>query len=103
MLIDRGYLSPLFADSDSHRVVLEEPRILLCDMNISAIAQLLPVLEAISGTGKPLLVRSDAPFHELARPVLRSIWRPTARHNRASSGMFQRKMIRLPRELATAT
>ncbi|KWK38884.1 molecular chaperone GroEL [Burkholderia stagnalis] len=55
-LIDRGYLSPLFVDSDSHRVVLEEPRILLCDMNISAIAQLLPVLEAISGTGKPLLV-----------------------------------------------
>ncbi|WP_126284930.1 chaperonin GroEL [Burkholderia stagnalis] len=55
-LIDRGYLSPLFVDSDSHRVVLEEPRILLCDMNISAIAQLLPALEAISGTGKPLLV-----------------------------------------------
>ncbi|KVD88309.1 molecular chaperone GroEL [Burkholderia ubonensis] len=55
-LIDRGYLSPLFVESDSHRVVLEEPRILLCDMNVSGIAQLLPVLEALSTTGKPLLV-----------------------------------------------
>ncbi|WP_175813519.1 chaperonin GroEL [Burkholderia contaminans] len=55
-LIDRGFLSPLFVDSESHRIVLDEPRILLCDMNISAIAQLLPVLEALSSTGKPLLV-----------------------------------------------
>lgn len=55
-LIDRGYLSPLFVESDSHRIVLDEPRILLCDINISAITQLLPVLEAVSATGKPLLV-----------------------------------------------
>lgn len=55
-LVERGYLSPLFVEADRHTVVLEEPRILLCDMNVGAIAQLLPVLEALSSTGKPLLV-----------------------------------------------
>ncbi|MFC0397328.1 chaperonin GroEL [Paraburkholderia rhizosphaerae] len=55
-LIERGYLSPLFVPADSHEVVLEEPRILLCDMNISSLAQLLPILEALSSTGKPLLL-----------------------------------------------
>ncbi|SAL87789.1 chaperonin GroEL [Caballeronia choica] len=55
-LIDRGYLSPLFVAPDDHEVVLEDPRILLCDMNISSVAQLLPVLEAVSGSGTPLLI-----------------------------------------------
>ncbi|AOJ73389.1 MULTISPECIES: chaperonin GroEL [Burkholderia] len=55
-LVERGYLSPLFVEPDSHHVVLEEPRILLCDMNVSGIGQLLPLLDALSSTGKPLLV-----------------------------------------------
>lgn len=55
-LLDRGYLSPLFVESESRKVALDEPRILLCDMNVSAIAQLLPVLEAITSIGKPLFV-----------------------------------------------
>ena len=54
--VDRGFLSPFFATTESRAVVLEEPWVLLCDATISSIAQLLPVLEAVSGTGKPLLV-----------------------------------------------
>jgi len=54
--VDRGFLSPFFATTESRAVVLEEPWVLLCDVTISSIAQLLPVLEAVSGTGKSLLV-----------------------------------------------
>jgi chaperonin GroEL len=55
-LLDRGLVSPLFLDEDRRDVVLDEPRVLLCDMNISSIAQLLPVLEAVMATSKPLFV-----------------------------------------------
>lgn len=55
-LIDRGCVSPLFLDEEHRDVVLDEPRVLLCDMSISSIAQLLPVLEAVMATGKPLFV-----------------------------------------------
>ncbi|MBN3752240.1 chaperonin GroEL [Paraburkholderia sp. Tr-20389] len=55
-LLDRGLVSPLFLSEDQRNVVLEEPRVLLCDMNISSIPQLLPMLEAVMGTGKPLFV-----------------------------------------------
>ncbi|MBU6489227.1 MAG: chaperonin GroEL [Burkholderiales bacterium] len=55
-LIDRGYLSPLFVESASGDVVLEEPRILLADMSITSLAHLLPVLEAVTASARPLLV-----------------------------------------------
>ena len=55
-LLDRGFVSPLFVDEDRRDVVLDEPRVLLCDLNVSSVAQLLPVLEAVMATGKPLLV-----------------------------------------------
>lgn len=55
-LIDRGFVSPLFVDEDHRDVILDEPRVLLCDMNVSSVAQLLPVLEAVMATGKPLFV-----------------------------------------------
>lgn len=55
-LVERGYLSPLFVESAGGEVVLEEPRILLADMNITSVAHLLPALEAASASAKPLLV-----------------------------------------------
>lgn len=54
--LDRGFVSPLFVDEDRRDVVLDEPRVLLCDMNVSSVAQLLPVLEAVMATAKPLFV-----------------------------------------------
>jgi len=55
-LIERGYVSPLFVEAESREVVLDEPRVLLCDTAITTVTHLLPVLEAISGVGKPLLL-----------------------------------------------
>ncbi|MBB5462401.1 chaperonin GroEL [Paraburkholderia sp. Cpub6] len=70
-LLDRGYLSPLFVEAESREVVLEEPRILLCDVPITAVAHLLPVLEAVSSIGKPfLLVANEVEGEALATLVV---------------------------------
>jgi chaperonin GroEL len=60
MEFDRGYLSPYFInESDKQRAVLEEPYILIHDKKITAIRDLLPLLEAVAKAGKPLLVIAE--------------------------------------------
>jgi chaperonin GroEL len=57
---DRGYLSPYFiTDAERQRVVLEDAYVLLHDKKISAIRELLPLLEQVAKLGKPLLVIAD--------------------------------------------
>jgi chaperonin GroEL len=60
MRFDRGYLSPYFINQpEKQRAVLEDPLILIHDKKISAIADLLPLLEKIVQAGKPLLVVAE--------------------------------------------
>ena len=60
MQFDRGYLSPYFiTNSDKMEAELENPYILIYDKKISAMKELLPVLEAVSQTGKPLLIIAE--------------------------------------------
>ena len=60
MQFDRGYLSPYFVtDSDNMEAVLEDPYILIHDKKISAMKDLLPILEKTSQMGKPLLIISE--------------------------------------------
>ena len=60
MQFDRGYLSPYFInDQDSMSAELEDPFILLHDKKVSNIRDLLPVLEGVAKSGKPLLVISE--------------------------------------------
>jgi len=57
MQFDKGYLSPYFVtDSDAMEAVLEDPYILLHEKKISALKDLLPVLEQVAQTGKPLMI-----------------------------------------------
>ena len=60
MQFDRGYLSPYFV-TDSEKMVaeLESPYILLFDKKISAMKDLLPVLEPVAQSGKPLLIIAE--------------------------------------------
>ncbi|MDT7829291.1 chaperonin GroEL [Pricia sp. S334] len=60
MQFDRGYLSPYFV-TDSEKMVseLENPYILLFDKKISAMKDLLPVLEPVAQSGKPLLIIAE--------------------------------------------
>ncbi|WP_457637841.1 chaperonin GroEL [Oceanithermus sp.] len=57
---DKGYLSPYFVNNpDSMEVVLEDPYILIVEKKVSNIRELLPVLEQVAQTGKPLLVIAE--------------------------------------------
>ncbi len=60
MQFDRGYLSPYFV-TDSEKMItdLENPYILLFDKKISAMKDLLPVLEPVAQSGKPLLIIAE--------------------------------------------
>src|SRR5262244_1152067 len=60
MQFDRGYLSPYFiSDPDRMEAVLEEPYILIHEKKISNMKDLLPLLEQIARSGKPLLVIAE--------------------------------------------
>jgi len=60
MQFDRGYLSPYFVtDTESMEAVLEDPLILIHDKKISAMKDLLPILEKVAQQGKSLLVIAE--------------------------------------------
>jgi chaperonin GroEL len=60
MQFDRGYLSPYFVtDSEKMTTELESPYILLYDKKISAMKDLLPILEPVAQSGKPLLIIAE--------------------------------------------
>ena len=75
MQFDRGYLSPYFInDQDSMSAELEDPYILLHDKKVSNIRDLLPVLEGVAKSGKPLLViAEDVEGEALATLVVNTI------------------------------
>jgi chaperonin GroEL len=60
MRFDKGYISPYFVtDAERMEVVLEEPYILIANQKISAVKDLLPILEKVMQAGKPLLIVSE--------------------------------------------
>ena len=60
MQFDRGYLSPYFVtDPEAMEAVLDSPYILIHDKKISAMKDLLPVLEKVAQSGKPLLIIAE--------------------------------------------
>ncbi len=60
MQFDQGYLSPYFVtDAERMEVALEEPFILIYEKKISAMKDLLPLLEAVARGGKPLLIVAE--------------------------------------------
>jgi chaperonin GroEL len=75
MQFDRGYLSPYFINNQANQTTeLEKPHVLLVDKKISNIRELLPVLEGVAKTGRPLLVvAEDVEGEALATLVVNNI------------------------------
>ena len=75
MQFDRGYLSPYFINNQQNMSAeLESPYILLCEKKISNIREMLPVLEAVAKSGKPLLIiAEDVEGEALATLVVNTI------------------------------
>jgi chaperonin GroEL len=60
MMFDRGYLSPYFVtDADKMVAELDNPYILLFDKKISNLQEILPILEPVSQSGRPLLIIAE--------------------------------------------
>jgi chaperonin GroEL len=75
MRFDKGYISPYFVtDAERMEAVLEDPYILIANQKISAVKDLLPVLEKVMQAGKPLLiVAEDVEGEALATLVVHKI------------------------------
>ncbi|WP_433612895.1 chaperonin GroEL [Dactylosporangium sp. CA-139114] len=75
MRFDKGYISPYFAtDSDRMEAVLDDPYILIVESKISAVKDLLPVLEKVMQAGKPLaIIAEDVEAEALATLVVNKI------------------------------
>ena len=75
MQFDRGYLSPYFVtDPEKMEAVLEDPYILIHDKKISAMKDLLPILEKVAQTGKPMLmIAEDVEGEALATLVVNKL------------------------------
>jgi chaperonin GroEL len=60
MQFDRGYISPYFVtNSDTMEAVLEEVMVLIYDKKVSAMKDLLPILEKVAQTGRPMLIIAE--------------------------------------------
>ncbi|MGO8908436.1 MAG: chaperonin GroEL [Bradyrhizobium sp.] len=60
MRFDRGFISPYFVtDAERMEAVLEDPYVLLCDHKIGALRDLIPLLEQVAKSGRPLLIIAE--------------------------------------------
>jgi len=60
MQFDKGYISPYFVtDPESMEAVLDDPRILLVQGKVSSVSEILPLVEKVVETGKPLLIIAE--------------------------------------------
>jgi len=75
MQFDRGYLSPYFiTDNTSMEAVLEEPYILISDRKLNLLKLMLPLLEQVAKTGRPILfIAEDIEGEALATLILNQI------------------------------
>jgi chaperonin GroEL len=75
MQFDKGYISPYFVtDAERQEAVLEDPYILLVNKKISSVQEMLPVLEKVMQSGKPLaIIAEDVDGEALATLVVNKI------------------------------
>ena len=87
MQFDKGFLSPYFVtDPERQEAVLEDPYLLIVNSKISSVHDLLPVLEKVMQTGKPLLIiAEDVDGEALATLVVNKI-----------RGLFQSVAVKAP-------
>ena len=71
MQFDRGYISPYFiTNADKMRTEMEDPYLLIYEKKLSALNELLPLLEAVVQAGKPLLIVAE----DVEGEALASLW-----------------------------
>ena len=104
MRFDKGYISPYFVtDPDRMEAVLEDPYILLVGSKISAVRDMLPVLEKVMQTGKPLMIiAEDVEGEALATLVVNKI-RGTFRSTAVKAPGFGERRKAMLQDIAILT
>ncbi|MGA2805556.1 MAG: chaperonin GroEL [Acidimicrobiales bacterium] len=104
MRFDKGYISPYFVtDPDRMEAVLEDPYILLVGSKVSAVRDLLPVLEKVMQTGKPLMILAeDVEGEALATLVVNKI-RGTFRSTAVKAPGFGERRKAMLQDIAILT
>ena len=104
MRFDKGYISPYFVtDPDRMESVLEDPYILIVGSKISAVHDMLPVLEKVMQTGKPLMILSeDVEGEALATLVVNKI-RGTFRSTAVKAPGFGERRKAMLQDIAILT
>ena len=104
MRFDKGYISPYFVtDPDRMESVLEDPYILIVGSKISAVRDMLPVLEKVMQTGKPLMILSeDVEGEALATLVVNKI-RGTFRSTAVKAPGFGERRKAMLQDIAILT
>jgi chaperonin GroEL len=101
---DKGYLSPYFVnDPESMEAVLEDTFVLLHREKISAIADLLPLLEKVLGEGKPLLIVAEDVEGEALSTLVVNAMRKTLRVCAVKAPYFGDRRKAFLEDLAIAT
>ncbi|MFI5235057.1 MAG: chaperonin GroEL [Gemmatimonadales bacterium] len=104
MQFDRGYLSPYFVtDSEKMEVVLEDAYILIHDKKISAMKELLPVLEKTAQSGKPLLIIAEDIEGEALATIVVNKLRGTLKVAAVKAPGFGDRRKEMLRDIATLT
>jgi chaperonin GroEL len=104
MQFDRGYLSPYFiTDPEKMEAVLDDPYILIHDKKISAMKELLPILEKIAQSGRPLLlIAEDVEGEALATLVVNKL-RGTLKVTAVKAPGFGDRRKEMLRDIAVLT
>ncbi|HEU4697963.1 MAG TPA: chaperonin GroEL [Gemmatimonadales bacterium] len=104
MQFDRGYLSPYFVtDPEKMEAVLDDPYILIHDKKISAMKELLPVLEKVAQSGRPMLIiAEDVEGEALATLVVNKL-RGTLRVAAVKAPGFGDRRKEMLRDIAVLT
>ena len=104
MQFDRGYLSPYFVtDPEKMEAVLDDPYLLIHDKKISAMKELLPVLEKVAQSGRPLLIiAEDVEGEALATLVVNKL-RGTLKVAAVKAPGFGDRRKEMLRDIATLT
>src|SRR5262245_22845447 len=104
MRFDKGYISPYFiTDAERMEAVLEDPYLLIVNSKISAVKDLLPVLEKVMQSGKPLLIiAEDVEGEALATLVVNKV-RGTSKSVAVKAPGFGDRRKAMLQDMATLT
>mgnify|MGYP001289509599 CR=1 FL=1 len=101
--IDRGYVSPYFVnDNEKQKTVLEDPLVLILSCKLNSLTQILPVLEKIHQTGKPLFVIANDYDPEAIQALIANVSKGLLQICAVRSPFYGEKRNQILNDLASA-